>query len=117
MDPFMVQGGQNLNHPRNVEICGQAPTGRDPSWVFENGFMQEGEVSWATIHGNGQVCGQATGEVLDFVDRGGNERMKPTGYLRQRTDEAHWLLLHRLRGAMREKERWRRRLGSGSLPC
>jgi hypothetical protein len=58
-DPFIVIHGVNQNHPRNVEVCGQEKFGDDPSWVKVDGFVQAGQWSWATVHGNGMVCAEA----------------------------------------------------------
>lgn len=67
LDPWIVQGGVNQNHPRNVEACGQARFQDDPSWVKEpyqgRLYIVEGQLSWATWHGTGQVCAEAKGGV------------------------------------------------------
>jgi hypothetical protein len=62
-DPFIVINGVNQNHPRNVDVCGQARLQDDPSWRKEpyqgQMYIVEGQWSWATAHGNGRVCAEA----------------------------------------------------------
>ena len=66
-DPWIVQGGVNQNHPRNVEVCGQAQFEPHESWTqaeyHGHLYIIGGQWSWATAHGNGEVCAEAAGGV------------------------------------------------------
>ena len=63
-DPWIVLQGVNQNHPRNVRVCGQGQFASHPSWVRDkDGYLQEGQWSWATAHGNGRVCAAAADGV------------------------------------------------------
>ena len=68
-DPWIVTGSPrvNQNHPRNVRVCGQGQFETHPSWTRDaNGYIQSGQWSWATAHGNGRVCAEAADGVGRF---------------------------------------------------
>jgi hypothetical protein len=76
-DPWISLSGVNQNHPRNVRVCKQGQFESHPSWIKEehNGhlYIARGQWSWATAHGNGQVCAEAADGVgrncINYIER------------------------------------------------
>lgn len=66
-DPWISISGVNQNHPRNVRVCGQGQFETHSSWVKEpyqgHLYIVKGQWSWATAHGNGDVCAEAANGV------------------------------------------------------
>jgi hypothetical protein len=73
-DPWIALNGVNQNHPRNVaQGCGTQFQDHPSVIKDSNGRPQAGQWSWATAHGNGQVCAEAKNRAgrkcIDYVER------------------------------------------------
>jgi hypothetical protein len=71
---FITRRCVNQNHPRNIRVCGQGQFETHLSWKKDQqGYIKRGQWSWATAHGNGDVCAEAKDGVAK----------KCVGYLEQ----------------------------------
>lgn len=62
IDPWISLNGVNQNHPQNVEICEQPQFEDGPSvkkYEMNNHlYIYESQLTWATFHGDGEVCAE-----------------------------------------------------------